>query len=144
MFKLIKNLHSHAGAPELTVVKKNKQLKVYANSVYFIHGGNLTTDCNCDGMQAFIPIADTGTDTQDVTGYYVTPNMVFETDYIINGEEDESVVGDPVYFNSQYNRDNDSVIAQYVIREDGWYGGAYLLSKEDFEKTGKVQVVIRT
>ena len=81
MLKLKKIINSKTSAPELVTIEIPCDYIYAAGAVYSFYGGELINDL--EGNMMFIPIEsyDGMSDKTTLTGYFVTPDMVFEADY---------------------------------------------------------------
>ena len=140
MFKFIKSINSGRLVPEPITLKKSIYGALYAHSVYFLSGGTFNETAETPDQFIFIPLADAPDGTDKVVGFFATDDMLFETDYAFAGEDDEGTVGSPLYFNLGA-KGNEGVISQNV--NGNFYGGAYLVNKDEVYTRGKAIVLLR-
>ena len=92
MFKLVKTLNSTKCAPEITEIRSVPYSPVYKNHLYYYQLGRLSTMREQEGAILFVPIEDKPRtkESQIIRGFFVTPDMIFECDTIIDDEIEEN------------------------------------------------------
>ena len=137
MIKLVKILGKGNNAPEIVAVKAPYGNRVKKNSIYYIASDGISSNQDCDVIIRFIPIEDLEEGHKEalVKGYFVTPGMIFEADTF--GDFSNKPVGDGF----SLHPDSDEALS-LIMPDNG--GDGSIISKENYEKTGKILIAITT
>ena len=84
MFKLTKILNSNVSTPELYEISLNGEgeLDIVADCIYHYADRALRSPVEIENPHLFIPIKNYEKTSKKVIGYFVTPDMLFETNYV--------------------------------------------------------------
>ena len=126
MLKLKRIINGKSSAPELFKIKIYNDCIYAAGGLYTIYNGETVNDLS--GHARFIPIEsyDGMGDKEEITGFYVTTDMVFDVDYYPSS----LILDQGSLVNLDYDND-----ALGMIREDGSYEGiAIVVGPQNKEK----------
>ena len=84
MFKLVKILNSNTSTPELYEISLDGEgeLDIVANCIYHFANRRLCSPVDVTNPHLFIPIKNYERSAKKATGYFITPDMLFETGYV--------------------------------------------------------------
>ena len=136
MFKLVKILGKGDSVPEITTINAPITMPIKKGAVYFINGDNICSQKDGMILVKFIPTESLpqGHRKPKVRGYIVTHGMLFEAD--TDGDFSEKYVGDGITFMEDDNND-----LLKITPEEG--NDAMIISKDDYERTGKILVMMK-